>query len=151
MLAEVAGNFWKILPVKARRGIIRWTQANFTASTAAVIVGEERRILLLNHFIRPNSGWGLPGGFLQKGEQPEAAIRREVREETGLEIESLRVIGARTIGTNLEILFAGRSSGTAAVRSSEVRDLAWFAAPELPSGLSHAHMAAIVKVLGGEV
>jgi len=38
-------------------------------------------------------GWELPGGTLEEGERPEEALRREVYEETGLDVEVLRHVG----------------------------------------------------------
>ena len=85
MIRERIGFAWKILPPWLRLKIIRTTQQKFTVSAAAIITNDNGEVLLLNHVLRPFSGWGLPGGFLGAGEQPEEAIRREIREETGIE------------------------------------------------------------------
>ena len=50
------------------------------------------RILMAQRGKEPLKGWwSLPGGALEVGESLEFAVRREIREETGLEIEPLRV------------------------------------------------------------
>ena len=50
------------------------------------------RILMAQRGKQPLQGWwSLPGGALETGELLADAIRREVREETGLEIEPIRV------------------------------------------------------------
>lgn len=57
-----------------------------TAGSAAVLVREDGSILLVKPWYR--RGWGLPGGFMKQGEQAVDALRREIFEETGLEIEA---------------------------------------------------------------
>lgn len=58
-----------------------------------VIVDEEGRFLTVRQRGGPFKGeWLLPGGGLEAGESAEQAVRREVREETGLEVLSLQRI-----------------------------------------------------------
>jgi len=56
------------------------------------LIFDRGRILLAQRGKEPLKGWwSLPGGALEIGESLECAVRREVREETGLEIEPLAV------------------------------------------------------------
>lgn len=58
------------------------------------LVREGDRILLTKRGRPPFQGyWGLPGGGIELGETVEAAVRREVLEETGLDTAVTRVLG----------------------------------------------------------
>ena len=87
---RLAGKIWRKLPQSARQWIIRVTQKKFTVSVIAIILNSEGKILLLDHVLRPKNGWGAPGGFIDAGEQPVDAIKREICEETGLELSLYR-------------------------------------------------------------
>jgi ADP-ribose pyrophosphatase YjhB (NUDIX family) len=61
------------------------------ASVSAVIFDGKRRLLLQQ---RSDGGqWGLPGGSVEIGESVTEAVKREVREETGLRVVPRRLIG----------------------------------------------------------
>ena len=54
---------------------------------AAAVVIHEGRVLLIRRGQPPDAGeWSIPGGAVELGESVEDALRREIREETGLEI-----------------------------------------------------------------
>jgi mutator protein MutT len=54
---------------------------------AAAVVMHDGRVLLIRRGQAPDAGeWSIPGGAVELGESVEAALRRELREETGLEI-----------------------------------------------------------------
>ncbi len=141
------GKLWKLLPPWVRTQITRLTQPTFTVSVAGIITDDEGRVLLLNHLLRPRSGWGLPGGFINFGEQPAKAFRREVMEETGLEIFEIELLSARTFKRHVEILFTARSSGTAKVLSREIIELEWFAPDGVPPEMNLDQQFLIRKVL----
>jgi ADP-ribose pyrophosphatase YjhB (NUDIX family) len=62
--------------------------------TVDAIITFEGKFLLLKRKNPPVQGeWWLPGGRVRRGEALEDAVRREVREETGLECQSIRQVG----------------------------------------------------------
>ncbi len=66
---------------------------NPAAAVAAVICDPEGRLLIVERATEPRKGaWDLPGGFADPGESAEEAVRREVREEIGLEVTTLRYL-----------------------------------------------------------
>lgn len=60
----------------------------------AVITCQNDSIILIKRKKEPYKGsWALPGGFVEYGETVESAALREVKEETGLEIELCDIVG----------------------------------------------------------
>lgn len=55
----------------------------------ALAFNESGNILLQQ---RPDGIWGLPGGLIELGESTEEAVRREVKEETGIEVGALELV-----------------------------------------------------------
>jgi ADP-ribose pyrophosphatase YjhB (NUDIX family) len=84
------------------RGRIGCRQGHFVhydnpAVTAFAFVERDEAYLVLERGQEPYRGrWELPGGFVEAGESPAEAVRREVFEETGLRIETPTILGAYT-------------------------------------------------------
>ena len=151
MLKQFLGAIWRYLPRRVRYRLTRIGQQRFTVTTAAVIFDEEGRVLLLEHVFR-RMGWGIPGGFLNSGEQPEEGLRRELREEIGVEltnVESLYVRGLRKL-RQVEIHFRARVVGTPEPRSFEIKRAQWFAVDQLPPELSKDQRRLIDRALPRE-
>lgn len=63
-----------------------------------VVFDEAGRVLILEHAFRTDFPWGLPGGWIERGEAPADAIRRELREELGVDVEVGELIACGVIG-----------------------------------------------------
>lgn len=149
MLKKLLGLVWRTTPRRMRRWSALLLQTRFTVSVGAVVVDDVGRVLLLKHVFRTGEGWGIPGGFISKSEQPEAALRRELLEETGLELEEALLAFTRTIErvNHVEIIFRCRPRGVAAARSLEINRLEWFARDQLPENLGRDQRYLIKRAL----
>jgi 8-oxo-dGTP diphosphatase len=134
---NLISSIWRSMPGRLRRWTMRLTHTRFTVTAGAVIFNDEGKVLLLKHRFRAGSGWGLPGGFIAAGEQPIDALRRELREEIGLEVEDVEVFAARSFRKpkQVEVLFRGRANADVKPRTIEVEHAEWFAIDSLPEGL----------------
>jgi 8-oxo-dGTP diphosphatase len=136
MLIRIVGKIWKVIPRQMRTWLTRRFQTSFTVSAAGIITNERGEVLLLDHVLRPVSGWGLPGGFLERGEQPEKALRREIREETGLNLTDVSIYRVRTLRRHIEIIFMAKGVGEPRVLSREIKEAGWFEVEEMPGEMS---------------
>jgi ADP-ribose pyrophosphatase YjhB (NUDIX family) len=149
MLKQFLGAVWRQLPPRVRYRLTRIGQKRFTVTTAAAIFNDEGKVLLLDHVFRPDSGWGLPGGFMSNGEQPEEGLRRELREEIGIELEEVEMLFARSLGRlrQVEIYFRAKAVGVPQPRSIEIKSAGWFAIDALPPELSRDQIRLIDRAV----
>ena len=149
MLKDLLGAIWRRAPRALRRWTVRFSHPRFAVTAAAIVTDTRGRVLLLKHRFRPGPGWGLPGGFIEQGEQPEEALRRELREEIGLEVEQLKLVTVRTFKKpkQLEIVFMGQAIGSTDELNFEIQEAVWFGPGEFPLGLPRDQTVLIKRAL----
>lgn len=98
-------------------------------SVAALVTNEEGKILLVNS---PWRGWEYPGGLIESGETFQEALRREVREESGVEIEITGFVGiCKNVGMDIvNIDFTAKYAGGELTTSEESTEVGWFTEEE---------------------
>jgi 8-oxo-dGTP diphosphatase len=111
-----------------------------SAPTAGAAIVRDGRVLLAVRGIEPHKGkFDVPGGFLQAGEEPVAGVKREVKEETGLEIDvsmedCLQIVPHEYGGEGdyvLAIGFKARPVSGEPSAASDVADVRWVGKKEL--------------------
>jgi len=81
----------------AAQAVYRLWQERITAGVVGAIFDADGRLLIVEHVFHPKLPWGLPGGWMNRNEEPGETIQREIREETGLMIEVVKpLLIART-------------------------------------------------------
>lgn len=115
------------------------------ASAAAALVEVDSTILLVKRGIEPFKGlWGLPAGYQEYDESPEEAVVRETREETGLEVEVVRlceVLFTRDDPrkkANL-VAYLCRPIGGSLAPGDDAIDARFFAPEEIPGDVAFAN------------
>jgi ADP-ribose pyrophosphatase YjhB (NUDIX family) len=138
------------------------TELRLSVSAVVTRAAGGAQILLMRR--SDNGHWGLPGGYVEPGESVIAATRREVREETGYEIEVGRLIGVyseplrqvieypdgrRVQAVNLcfEARVVAQGEPTT---PEETLDLGFFEPDALPEPLVPIHGIRIDDALGGD-
>ena len=93
-------------------------------SVAALVTNNRGEILLVNS---PWRGWEYPGGLIEPGETFEEALKREVREEAGIEIEITSFIGiCKNIDKNIvNIDFTAKYISGELTASEESTEVMW--------------------------
>lgn len=110
------------------------------------LIERDGEVLLGRRRYDPGAGcWGLPGGFLDEGEDPLAGLRREVREETGLDVEPLDLYGhwlqphgERTV---LCLIWRARVIAGEEAAADDVVELGWFPPTALPADIGPSAFA----------
>lgn len=115
----------------------------------SAIVVKDNKILLIKRSIDPESGkWALPGGYLSWDETTEEGVAREVKEETGIDVEIIKLLGVYSdphrVKTealqNVAIVYLVKPvSSTFATPLDEVEEVEWVSLDAVPQNLAFDH------------
>lgn len=143
-LYRIAGR----LPSPAKRALTGVRETRFLVGVLGVVLDEQGRVLLLKHTYRPFAPWGLPSGWLSAHESPSQAIAREIREEIGLSVETVRILDIRSAERprRIDVWLECRSIGGVARSSAEVEEARFFERARLPPLI--AEQEAFLRELG---
>ena len=111
------------------------------AASAGVVLDSDRNLLLIRRKIRPFQGdWALPAGYQEVDESPPETAIREIREETGIEVEVLSLLDLVWVPDDPRkpanvAVFLCRPIGGNLGPGDDASDTRWFPLNALPSNL----------------
>ncbi|MFM8321138.1 MAG: NUDIX domain-containing protein [Chloroflexota bacterium] len=127
------------------------------AAAAAAVLDEAGRLLVVRR--SDNGEWSIPGGYMHLGETVAHAAQREVREETGLEIEPLALLGISALvrpwvypngdqAYAVIAMFRARvTGGSPQPDRLEVNEIGWMTCDELLAVNTHPNLQAINRAV----
>lgn len=124
--------------------------------TVTAIIEEKDKVLLIKRSRNPyKSDWDLVGGFVESGETLDEALRREVKEETGLEITSVNYYFNWTdvyeneadgyVSNNIGIHFLAKVEDKEPKAGDDAEEARWFTWNNLPKNI--AKFDDVIKVI----
>ncbi len=109
-----------------------------SVSVAGIVVRDDGRVLVIKR--DDNGHWEAPGGVLELEESFEAGVRREVLEETGLEVTVERLTGVYKNLTHgiVALVYRCRPGGGEPHATEEAREIRWMTTEEVQSDMAPA-------------
>ena len=106
----------------------RIRQPWITVGALGAVFDDEGRVLIVEHVFHPRCPWGLPGGWMNRNEDPADTIRRELHEETGLTVtveEILLIQRTPEVSSHLDVAMLCRAAPGPVTLSSELLAYRW--------------------------
>jgi 8-oxo-dGTP diphosphatase len=108
-------------------------KSQFTIGVFGMIFDEQNRILLCHR--RDHDLWNLPGGALESGEAPWDGVKREVKEETALDVEVTKLAGvySKPEKDDMVFSFVCKIIGGQITLNDEADQIEYFEVEKLPA------------------
>lgn len=143
---EVYGRLRRVCPNESCR-FVQFIDPKVGAAVLALT--SDNRALLVKRSIDPGRGsWCLPGGFMEIGETPQETARRECQEESGFNVDIIRLLDVFYYedyrGSGVIIIYKGRINGGAARSGDDSSAVAFFGPDDLPENIAFDSNVAIL-------
>jgi ADP-ribose pyrophosphatase YjhB (NUDIX family) len=136
------------------RTAVSWVGPRQHVGVAAAVFNNAGQVLLVEHVFRPVFPWGLPGGWVNRGEDPVAAIRRELAEELGVQVEVKHLLLCRPQGREIGVptglglayycRWDGRGAAEPASHAHEILQVKWLAPAQITQPLNPIDRQAVI-------
>ncbi len=127
----------------------RLGRPRYTAGVVGIVFNAAGDVLLVEHVLHPKYPWGLPGGWVDRGDGLEEAVIRELREELELTVWVEQVVLVemiRRFGAHIDLAFLCSTDGEVGKLSSELLGYRWTPQQDLPE-LTPFHARAIQQAI----
>jgi 8-oxo-dGTP diphosphatase len=150
-LHELALKVFARLPQRGQTAVVHAVAPTFSVGGLVVLTRDDGRILLVRNAYR--DAWGLPGGLLDRHEEPHEAAVREAWEEVRLRVvltgEPIADVDIRYRKVDLifpAVVASGVDPDSARAQPPEIDECGWFSLDNLPS-LQPEATSGILKLL----
>ena len=136
---------------KRAKSASRASQLNIFRIACSAIIERGDMYLLARR--RDIGWWNLPGGGMEAGETVEQGLLREVREEIGVDVRIVRLVGvySKPQKTEVVLTFLCKLIGeTEPATSDEISEIGWFKADALPADTLPKHRQRVLDAALGQ-
>lgn len=123
--------------------------------STAIITDTGRVLMIRRRVAEGDLSWAFPGGGVEAGESVEEAAVREAKEETGLTVEPVRMLGERVhpnTGRHMSYVACRVAGGVAAVEDAdELAEVEWVALADIPEKVPYGLYSAVQAYLDVEL
>jgi 8-oxo-dGTP diphosphatase len=146
-MASLLAQVYRLIPRPITRFLLWAISAKFNFGAVGMFLAPDGRLLVLRHVYRHKYAWGLPGGYLNRGETPAEGLLRELREETALAATITGVFDVEEVDAfQKEVVFIGAIDPTQTPQlNHEIYEATFVALDALPDGMLPRHAALIAR------
>lgn len=114
--------------------LFRRLQPRFTIGVVGIVFDDSARVLLVEHVFHPENPWGLPGGWIDRNEDPADGVVRELNEELQLQVKPIQIILVeKSFNNHIDLAFLCDASNNVGILSKELLGYDWFTINQLPA------------------